>query len=133
MIIQRPYKTNDIFEIDPVTYLSEESKKEVNFSTPAWTILSGSVPICIWGKVAYWDNRALLWGVMAKHAKYCMKHIYQFASEQINMMTELRLELQVVKGFQPGIRFAEMLGFECECLMKKYSQGNDAYLYARFP
>ena len=131
IVTERPYHPRDAYQIDAVGYLSEESKEEVQISTEAWTICSGDTVVCIWGKLTCWDNRAALWGVMAKESRSCMKQIFEFAHAKISKMTELRLELQVLCGFEPGVRFAEMLGFERECIMRKYSDGLDAYLYAR--
>lgn len=42
-----------------------------------------------------------------------------------------RLEMSVLNGFLPGERMAEMLGFECEGLMRKYFKGKDYKLYAK--
>lgn len=42
-----------------------------------------------------------------------------------------RLEMEVMSGFKHGERFAEMLGFECEGVMRKYYKGKDYKLYAR--
>ena len=131
MIIQRKFTGSDMYAIDSTIYLSEYAKTEVRYSTNSWTIVSGSKVVCIWGAVSSWDSRAVLWGIMAHGSKHCMKQIFQFAKSTIDAMTETRLELQVLCGFGPGIRFAEMLGFNLECVMRKYSQGKDALLYAR--
>jgi len=131
IVTQREYNPIDAALIDPLNPWPDCSKEDINISTEAYTVLYGQTIACIWGKLSCWDDRAILWGVMAKQAKYCMKQIFEFAFSVVESSVEQRLELQVAKGFAAGVRFAEMLGFERECLMRKYSCGKDAYLYAR--
>ena len=42
-----------------------------------------------------------------------------------------RIEMQVLDGFEHGERFAKMLGFECEGVMRKYYKGRNYKLFAR--
>jgi len=131
IITQRTYVPADAWKIDAVGDFPDCAKEDLNISTEAWTILSGDKVVCIWGKLSCWDSRAIIWGVMGEGSRSCMKQIFQFAYDIVCQAKEIRLELQVRRGFEAGVRFAEMLGFERECIMRKYSCGQDAYLYAR--
>lgn len=132
MIIQRAFEEKDISNIDPIDNVTDEVKEGVKSSPSTWTILSGDIPVCIWGKVHIWDGRAIIWSMMGVGSRSCMRGIIRHSLKTIEQFDETRIEATVRSGFHPGCRLLEILGFSRECLMKKFSKfGDDEYLYAR--
>ena len=80
---------------------------------------------------------ALLPGFVNAHGHAAMSML-RGLGEELPLMEWLekqgtkRFEFVVQSDFPQAIRMAEMLGFERECLMRKYGPaGDDRYLYAR--
>lgn len=131
-VTQRLFRSQDITNIHAIDAITEDIIQEVQESPHTWTVCSGDLPVCIWGKVPVWQGRCILWALMGEGSRSCMRSLIQFGKETISSMPEIRIEATVKKGFHSGIRFLELLGFYREGLMHKFSaEGHDEYLYAR--
>jgi len=132
MIIQREFQQDDIYKVNPVDAIGENVIEEVKKSPCAWTILSDGNPVCIWGKTAIWNGRCVLWILMGEGSRTCMKRIIELSKATIDLMSEHRIEATTIATWRSGWRFLELLGFNAECVMRKYSAtGEDEVLFAR--
>lgn len=132
MIEQRLFHVEDIKNIKPIDWVTEDIVKEVLESPCSWTVLSKNIPVCIWGKIAVWNGRGIIWALMGEGSRSCMKQLIEYGRDTMAHMPESRLEATTKVGFFSGIRFLELLGFQREGTMRKFSAfGDDEYLYAR--
>lgn len=88
------------------------------------------------GVIPMWDGRATVWGIIDKSVVgSSMIWVHRFVKEHIDDALESRfhrLEMTVNMDFPQGSRWAEMLGFEFEGILKQYDPWrNDHIMYAR--
>lgn len=81
------------------------------------------------------EKRGVLCSFISKDAgKIMLKMVRQFRKiieDGMNKTGLERLEMSVLASFDHGERFAKLLGFECEGVMRKYYKGRDYKLFAR--
>ena len=132
MIEQRLFHVKHLETMVPIDPVDAVMEQEVSESPYAWTVLSDNIPVCIWGKCPVWNGRSILWCLMGEGSRTCMKQIIELTGAVIVKMEEARIEATTRVGFKAGSRFLEHLGFQRECIMRKFSPyGDDEYLYAR--
>ena len=103
-------------------------------SPHAFTAIEGDTVLCCAGVHEVWDGRAVAWALMSKHAGAHLRTIHRAAKGFIEQSPWRRVEAMVESGFEPGHRWARMLGFSCETpdAMRGYSPtGVDFYLYSK--
>ena len=131
----RRYKDGDIQKID----LQDEQRHEiegVEYPTDMSFTLeeNGSVLGCF-ALLEVTKKRAVICSFISKDAGKAMfkivKKLRALLDDGIAKTGMDRVEMTVLNGFKHGERFAEMLGFECEGVMRKYYKGKDYKLYAR--
>lgn len=103
----------------------------------AWTGFDADQrPIVSAGIMKADHHRALCWSLFADPFKksdmlQIHRHILGFL-DSLQPDPYMRLEMTVVTDFKPGHRWARMLGFKAEGVMRLYDEyGNDHTLYAR--
>lgn len=99
----------------------------------AWTALDGNRVMACAGIMPIWNGRHYLWGLLSADAGVHMVGLTRAALRELRRIKG-RVEMYVDEGFEPGMRWAEMLGFELETPqpMRGYlPSGRGAYLYAR--
>ena len=78
------------------------------------------------------EHRGVAWALVAKDIG---RSFYSFHKSVLNFLEEsnlVRIETAVQYDFHDGHRWAQLLGFKPEGVMKKYfADGQDAILYAR--
>lgn len=73
-----------------------------------------------------------LWAIAARDSGRHFVTLVRAVQRLITLVPLRRLEATVERGFTPGCRALELLGFTCEGLMKKYGpDGKDHLRYAR--
>ena len=81
------------------------------------------------------EKRGVVCSLISRNAGRAMlKMVKQFRKMLDDGMKRTgleRIEMQVLDGFDHGERFAKMLGFECEGVMRKYYKGRNYKLFAR--
>lgn len=98
----------------------------------AWTVHCGDQVACIWCAITMSRGRLLLTAAMGKCARTCMHSIVRKVRRCLGLLDAHRLELDVPVGYRAGNRFAQMLGFTKEAILRKYYPDHtDAVLYAR--
>jgi hypothetical protein len=98
---------------------------------PAHAIEHNDLTMAAWGVLPLMGQRGQVWCILSTHARHWLLPITRLAEQELATRSELRLETSVLVGFEPGARWAEMLGFEREALMRAYYDGADYWLYAR--
>lgn len=113
--------------IGDVSYAEELSKGGYCFSARS----NGILCACI-GLIDHWPGRRYAWAFLAKDLEQQMIPLHRNVSRWLKYRGTGRIETAIDPSHSAAIRWAEMLGFEREGLMKRYAQdGRDCYLYAR--
>lgn len=99
----------------------------------AFTGLVDGEPMACAGLVHIWPGRGLLWALLSVHSGPHMLQIHRAARRLLGVCDVRRIECTVDEGFEPGHRWARMLGFRLEApRMANYRPcGGDSALYAR--
>lgn len=113
--------------------INPEYSKALELAGPAWTIMDGDQVMACAGLAKQWSNRAQAWTILSKYVtgtKFVRLH--KMVARFLDMQDFTRIEMTVDHGFVQGHRWAELLGFQWEGLMRKYNpDGQDCDLYAR--
>ncbi len=98
---------------------------------PCWTLAdSWGRPAACGGLFQQWEGRAIAWAFLAADAP--MLEATRAARLVLDACGLRRVECWVEVDFQAGHRWAHLLGFEREGLMRSFSpDGRDHVLYAR--
>ena len=83
-------------------------------SGSAFTALDGDRVIACSGCVEIWDNRAMAWALISKDAGRHMVGIHKAVAGYLSAAKYKRIEAWVDEGFEPGMRWLELLGFTRE-------------------
>jgi len=90
-------------------------------------------PIICAGIAKQWEGRGLAWALMSEECGPHFVQITRSVKRYLDASNWRRLEAQVDVEFARAIRWAEMLGFQVESYMPKFTeQGRDAFMYVRF-
>lgn len=125
--------------LTPVTACVGEDTGELSYAMQlaaagdCYTITTENRVIACLGTTDFWPGRRYLWAFLANETKYHMLSITRAAKKWL-ANNDGRLETAVLCHFPEAIRWAEMLGFEREGLMKGYMPAPehfDCYLYSR--
>jgi hypothetical protein len=98
---------------------------------PCYTVRHcGKVVMCA-GVVSLWEGRGSAWALLSRDAGKCMRQVHRAVKEFLDGCGIKRVEAYVYPDFIPGHRWARMLGFEHEGLMRSFQRGADMDMYAR--
>lgn len=86
----------------------------------AWTAEVDGAPIGCGGLAPQWENRAIMWALIGENAGPHFVKIHREVSRFITLAPYRRIEAQVDVGFEPGIRWMRMLGFELEAYKRAF-------------
>jgi hypothetical protein len=103
-------------------------------SGDAFTVKDGEEVIMCCGCHELWNGRAEMWALVSKSAGRHMASIHKAVKGYLLQARWKRIEATVDAGFDAGMRWLKMLGFENETPipMKGYRpNGGDSYLFAR--
>lgn len=101
-------------------------------SGPCYTGMDGDRVVCCAGLSIMWDNRAIGWVKMSKHAGKDLRFIHKAVQDIIDNAGFRRVEAYVDSSFKEGKRWVKMLGMQYEGTMRAFGpDGRDHDLYAR--
>lgn len=84
------------------------------------------------GLVELWPGRDCAWSLLSDCGPRAFLNVHRTVVRFLEARKTRRTEMSVDVDHMAGQRWAELLGFRKEGLMKSYSpDGRDAYLYAR--
>ncbi|HEX3124578.1 MAG TPA: hypothetical protein VHQ21_14885, partial [Rhodanobacteraceae bacterium] len=78
-----------------------------------------------------WENYSRAWALLSRDAGRCMVSLTRGISRWLRFHNTGRIDTAVDCTFEAAIRWAEMMGFEREGVMRQFKDGNDYYLYAQ--
>lgn len=99
-----------------------------------WTFFHGDRVVCIAGVIELMPGRAWCWALLSRQAGECMVALTRAVRTFVEEYGYRRMEMYVYADFEPGCRWAEMLGFVNETptpMARFFPDGHAAYLYAR--
>ena len=128
------YHPDHLRDICLKSVFKAENIKEVN--TQAITLMGEKRPYAIVGGKFIYPGVFRVWALISEDVyKIPMafhRMIIRLISNYAKAFNIRRMEMEVSKNFQEGLRWASKLGFKPEGLMEKYMlDGTDAYLMAR--
>jgi hypothetical protein len=98
---------------------------------PAFTAtVDGEVIACI-GTIPQWKDYARAWALLSRHSGKNLLALTRGIRRWLRFHNAGRVDTAVACDFPQAIRWAQMLGFEREGVMRKYAEGKDFYLYAQ--
>lgn len=98
----------------------------------AWTAVHDGLPLCCGGLVEMWPGRAYAWALLDEDAGRIMLPLTRSIRSLLDRAQYRRIEMAVDAGFEAGLRWAVLLGFEPEALARRYMpHGGDAWVYVR--
>lgn len=104
-------------------------------SNDGYAVLMDGRPVIAGGVIEMHQGRGLLWCVMAQDAGRVLRRLTRLVQLYISLLTSVqyhRLELTTQADFKPANRWAALLGFNNEGLMRGYGPDKkDHYLWAR--
>lgn len=139
-MIVRPWEKGDTARIeiqDAQAYMGTMANLDLDFTDLseqgfAWTGEHDGQVMGVAGLLPQWENRAIAWAVLSKHAGPHFAHIHKAVRRYLVHAPYRRIETTVDIGFPQGVRWMKMLGFELEGYMKAYRpDGEDMLLFAR--
>ena len=129
ILSMEPQKEQEKF----ITSLTRETAAVLLAPGPSRSIVDeqGNVLLCC-GIIPFHANRYHAWTLLSVHASRHMPFIIKAMKGFIESLDCRRLEMTIREGFTAGIKWARILGFEPEGLMRAYGEdGGDFILYAR--
>lgn len=118
------------------SYMTEIVKpdyaKALEVAGPAYTVMDGPNVLACAGLAECWETRAQAWTILGAVSGIKFVRLHKMVSRFLDMQSYTRIEMTVDHDFAQGHRWAKLLGFEWEGLMRKYNPtGKDCDLYAR--
>lgn len=99
---------------------------------PCYTVRRDGKIICCAGVINLWTGRASAWALLSWDAGKSMRALHREVLKFLDRCEIRRVEAYVYPDFEPGHRWARMLGFEREGFMRAFHlDGSDVVMYAR--
>ena len=115
-----------------VALRNETNAQELARAGPAFTALESEIPIACAGLAHCGSGRYLAWSVISPRGLERFGGIHRGVRRFLEIADYRRIEAVVDVEHEKAIRWIEVLGFEREGVMRKYTEnGRDVYLYAR--
>jgi hypothetical protein len=99
--------------------------EQVSAAGPCWTALADAQPIACAGFQDCWEGRAIAWAILADQAGRHMPALTRAVRRALASHPAERIEAQALVGFAPAARWARLLGFVPEAVLRKFHQGRD--------
>jgi len=116
------------------SYLTPEMGMALERQDWSFTGVCNGVVMGCAGVIPMWQGRGVCWAYLSNQAEgRDFVKVHRAVKRFVDGIYLQRLEMTVDCEFEPGHRWAEMLGFELECeRMRAYRpDGGDCSLYAR--
>lgn len=99
---------------------------------PCFTAIHENRVLGCAGLVKQWENRAIAWALLSGDIGNEFIRVHRAVARFLDLTEFDRVEAFVDADFDEGHRWIEMLGFEREGYMRRFSpNSNDSVLYAR--
>jgi hypothetical protein len=113
--------------------MSVEMLRALAKDSPAFMACDGDTVIAAAGIIPQWQGCAIAWSTLAGNIGGArMLAVHRAVRRYLDECGIRRVEMLVAMGHKKGVRWARMLGFECESLQHaKLPNGGDAWLFVR--
>jgi len=106
------------------------------FFDDAFTLLFDGRPVACFGVFLHWEGVGRAWTFLSPEARSKPLSLHRSVKKALGRYIDNneihRIEATVATDFPEATRWVERLGFDHECLMRKYAPGGfDHHLYAR--
>jgi hypothetical protein len=119
-------------QIRSVSHVPSEYAKVARPEGPAVTAFEAERILICGGIAKYSANSGICWALIAADSGRHLLKLHRAVERFITINPWRRLEATVEKGFIPGCRWVELLGFSLEGEMLKYGEDGESHLrYAR--
>lgn len=140
-MIVREYRDGDEYRIkfqasqrymsDIIADAGDDFRLTAN-STGMTVLESNGEVLAMGGIIRIWEGRGQAWMFISKNVRPHMTALHRLVKTILINSDLRRIEATVDVGFDAGMRWMKMLGFEMEGYMKGYMPGgSDAVLFAR--
>lgn len=106
--------------------------RQMPLRDPAWTVLDGSLVLGIFGVRTHFNGVGSLWGItsdaMMNYGPDLTKGLKKFLGDGARACEIHRLDLTVKADYAQGIRWAKVLGFEHEAVLRQYGPDKADYV-----
>jgi hypothetical protein len=99
--------------------------EQVSDAGPCWTALIDGEPIACAGFQECWEGRAIAWAILGETAGRHMRTLTRAVRRALACHPAERIEAQALVDFAPAARWARLLGFKEETVLRKFHQGRD--------
>jgi RimJ/RimL family protein N-acetyltransferase len=99
--------------------------EQVSEAGPCWTALIDGEPIACAGFQECWEGRAIAWAILGETAGRHMRTLTRAVRRALACHPAERIEAQALVDFAPAARWARLLGFKEETVLRKFHQGRD--------
>jgi RimJ/RimL family protein N-acetyltransferase len=99
--------------------------EQVSEAGPCWTAIVDGQPIACAGFQDCWEGRAIAWAILGETAGRHMAALTRAVRRALAAHPAERIEAQALVGFAPALRWARLLGFAPEGVLRKFHQGRD--------
>ena len=99
--------------------------EQVDQAGPCWTALVDREPIACAGFQECWEGRAIAWAILGDAAGPHMLALPRAIKAGLARHPAERIEAQALLGFDPATRWARLLGFAPETVLRRFHQGRD--------
>lgn len=134
-MIVRGWKKGDLEKIQlqpSQEYMKQLIDYNVDLTDQAFTFEVDNEIIAIGGLNVIWEGRAELWSLISKYAGRYLFRVISIAQTLIQDSGCKRIEATVDVGFESGVRFIKLLGFNMEGYLQSYRpDGKDVLLFTR--
>jgi hypothetical protein len=105
--------------------------EQVTEAGPCWTALADGQPIACAGFQECWEGRAIAWAILGEAAGRHMLWLTRQVRKALDRHPAARIEAQALLSFEPAARWARLLGFEPEAVLRRFHQGRDYQAFVR--
>lgn len=114
------------------TLTNAEYAQSLFHAGPAYSAVQGDAVFACGGLIPQWQGRAIAWALISAEAGPHFITITKAVRRALDLHPFRRVETAVRHDFPQGHRWAAMLGFKPEGLMRSYTpDGHDCDLYAK--
>lgn len=122
----------DLQEAQKDVELTHEYAGDLLDAGPCYTFSHGPVIMACAGVQEVWPGRVVGWALVSRFAANHMVGLTRAVRQWIDAQDYRRFELTVPHGWEPGAKWARLLGFEHEATLRSFSpSGRDMDQFVR--
>lgn len=115
------------------TSLAPDNLYVLNKMGPSWHVRREGKLVALGGHAPIWKGRTMVWGYLGADSGPSMAAVTRKVRAELDALAlEFpRIEAYASRDYRAASRWLVLLGFRRECLMRKFAEGRDYFMYAR--